>query len=120
VQNEIRAAGATHVTISPQTFEKSRELTEARRLTLPILRDEGNAYARRFNILNGIPDELRQIFLNFGIDLAASNGEDSWTLPIPGSYVVDRTGTIRYAATDPDYTKRPEPEEMLEALGTLE
>ena len=84
--------------------------------TFPILRDEGNAVASRFNPLNHLPDDLKQLYLNFGIDLEASNGEPSWTLPATGTYVIESGGIIRYAGVDADYTRRPEPEETLAAL----
>jgi peroxiredoxin len=51
--------------------------------------------------------------------LPAGNGDDSWTLPLAARYVIDSEGVIRYARTDPDYTRRPEPEETLEALRKL-
>jgi peroxiredoxin len=107
------------VTISPQTAEQSRELSAARKLVFPFLRDEANAYAGRFNVLNRFPDDLKQLYLEFGIDLEASNGEPSWTLPVPGSYVIDAGGIIRYASADADYTRRPEPEETVAALEAL-
>jgi peroxiredoxin len=107
------------VTISPNTQEKSRELIAARKLTFPILRDEENAYASRFNRLNQLPDDLKKIYLQFGIDLEASNGEASWTLPVPGTYVIDTGGIIRYASAEADYTRRPEPEETVAALEAL-
>ena len=120
MQNRIEAAGARFVAISPQTTEKSRELIAARKLTFPILRDEGNALASRFNRLNRLPDELKRLQLGFGINLEASNGEASWTLPVPGTYVTDTSGIIRYASADADYTRRPEPEETLAALQALD
>jgi len=83
------------------------------------LRDEGNAYASEFNVLNRLSKELKQLYLQFGIDLEESNGESSWTLPVPGSYVVDAVGVIRYASADADYTRRPEPDETLAALEAL-
>jgi len=107
------------VTISPNTLEKSRELIAAKKLTFPILRDEGNALASRFNRLNRLPEDLKQLYLRFEIDLEASNGEASWTLPVPGTYVIDTGGVIRYASANADYTRRPEPEEMLAALEVL-
>lgn len=75
--------------------------------------------ADRFNRINHLSDELKQIYLKFGLDLAASNGEASWTLPVPGTYVIDRDGVIRYASADADYTRRPEPEETIAALESL-
>jgi peroxiredoxin len=119
VQDRIREAGATFVTISPQTTEKSRELIAARKLTFPILRDEGNAVARRFNHLNHVPENLKQLYLKFDVDLEKSNGEASWTLPVAGTYVIDSGGIIRYANAAADYTRRPEPEDTLAALGTF-
>jgi peroxiredoxin len=104
------------VAISPQTAEKSRELIAARKLKFPILRDEGNALAVRFHVLNRLPEDLKALYLQWGIDLPASNGEPSWALPVPGTYVVDREGILRYAAADPDSMRRPEPEDLLTAL----
>ena len=75
--------------------------------------------ASRFNRLNRLPDDLKQLYLEFGIDLETSNGEASWTLPVPGTYVIDTGGIIRYASADADYTRRPEPEETLAALAAL-
>jgi peroxiredoxin len=75
--------------------------------------------ASRFNRLNQVPDDLKRIYLEFGIDLESSNGEASWTLPVPGTYVIDATGIIRHASADADYTRRPEPEETLAAIEAL-
>ena len=75
--------------------------------------------ASRFNRLNRLSENLKRLYLEFGIDLEASNGEASWTLPVPGTYVIDVGGIIRYASADADYTRRPEPEETLAALEAL-
>jgi peroxiredoxin len=47
------------------------------------------------------------------------NGDDSWTLPMPARFVIDRSGIIRYAEVNPDYTVRPEPEEVIGVLRGL-
>ena len=57
-----------------------------------------------------LPDDLKQVYLSFGNDLAVRNGEDSWTLPMPGRFVIDRHGIVRAVDVDPDYRYRPEPE----------
>ena len=54
-----------------------------------------------------------------GIDLNKYNGDDSWTLPMPGRFIIDRSGVIRYAEVNPDYTVRPEPEEVIGILKEL-
>ena len=66
-----------------------------------------------------MPDDLKAIYLQFSIDLGASNGEASWTLPVPGTYLIGQGGIIRYASADADYTRRPESDDLLAALELL-
>ncbi len=90
------------------------------RLSFPILGDPGNAWLRGLGLVHGFPPDLREVYLGFGLDLPTYNGDDSWELPLPARIVVDRDGRIRSLATDPDYTRRPEPEATLELLRTLD
>lgn len=59
---------------------------------------------------------MRELYLGWGIDLAVFNGEDSWTLPMPGRFIIRQDGTVAGAETDPDYTVRPEPSDTVEQL----
>lgn len=72
--------------------------------------------AKTFGLVYTLPDDLRQLYLKFGIDLVKFNGDETWTLPMPARYIVDQAGIVRYAKADPDYTVRPEPEDTLTAL----
>ena len=105
--------------ISPQLPEHNRELIRTRHLAFEILTDRGNDVAARFGLRFALPDDLRQLYRTFPLDLEKFNGDASWTLPIPARFVIDRQGVIRYADSDPDYTTRPEPEETLAALRAL-
>jgi peroxiredoxin len=84
-----------------------------------VLSDPGNATADRYGLAFTYPDELRELYETFGIDIAEYNGDDSWRLPMPARFVVDGEGVIRYAKADPDYTTRPEPEDTIEFLREL-
>jgi peroxiredoxin len=108
------------VAVSPQLADRSRALIDKRRLRFEILRDPGNEVGASFGLRYTMPGGLKQLYLQFGVDLAEGNGESSWTLCLPGRYIIDRQGVVRSARTDPDYTRRPEPEETLEALAALE
>ena len=119
MRSQIIEAGATLVAISPQLPERSRSLIENRRFGFEILRDSGNEVGASFGLRFTLPEDLKQLYLQFGINLGEGNGEDSWTLNLPGRYIIDQGGIVRYARTDPDYTRRPEPEETLEALMKL-
>lgn len=81
--------------------------------------DPGNQVARTFGLVYKLPDDLRKVYLGFRTDLAAYNGDDSWTLPIPARFVIDPSGIIRSADVNADYTIRPEPEATIKILRCL-
>ena len=66
-----------------------------------------------------LPDDLKQAYLSFAIDLGARNGEDSWTLPMPGRFVIDAGGIVRAVDVDPDYRYRPGPDKTVEDVRAL-
>ena len=84
-----------------------------------MLHDPGNRVADRYGLTWTMPAAMREMYLGWDINLAEYNGDDSWRLPMPGRFVVDSDGVIRYADSDPDYMMRPEPEETLEFLRGL-
>jgi peroxiredoxin len=116
---DFAAAGATLVVVSPQRPELGREMIERHRLGFELLTDARNAVAARFGLRFPVSPEVRAIYLGFGVDLAKANGDDSWTLPMPARYVIDRDGVIRDAQVDPDYTRRPEPSETVAVVRAL-
>lgn len=113
---KFQALGATFIAISPQLQTYNRELREEKKLTFEILSDPGNQVAARYGLKFQLPEDLREVYLKFGIDLPKHNGDDSWTLPLPTSLIIDQKGIIRYAAINADYTVRPDPEETIAAL----
>ena len=119
---EFEALGASLVAISPQNPANSRKSIRNNALSFPILSDTHNAVASAFGLRFELPDYLVELYKGLKNDLPAFNGDDSWTLPMPGRFVVSQDGLILYAEVNPDYTRRPEPEDMLPALrraGTL-
>ena len=116
----IKAAGAAFVAISPQKSEFNREFIEQKKFTFDLLSDPGNQIADAYGLIYTLPEDLRKIYLQFGIDVPKHNGDDSWTLPLPARYIIDRKGIVRYAEINADYTVRPEPEDTIAALKELE
>ena len=60
-----------------------------------------------------VPDEQQAIYRRAFINLPFANGDDSWELPIPATFIVNRDGTVLYASANEDYTERPEPGDIL-------
>ncbi|MGW8188964.1 MULTISPECIES: peroxiredoxin-like family protein [Sphingomonas] len=113
---EIEAAGGSLLAISPQSAPNSRKSARQNKLGFPILSDPGNEVAAAFGLRFELPDYLVELYQRLGNDLPAFNLDPSWTLPMPARFVVGRDGRILYANVEPDYTRRPEPEELLPAL----
>ncbi|MCU1286677.1 MAG: hypothetical protein JWO13_3027 [Acidobacteriales bacterium] len=114
---EIRDTGATLVAISPQLVRHSAFTADQHKLRFPVLSDEGNKVARQFGLVYRVPEYQEQLFRSVFINLPKTNGDESWELPLPATYVIDRDGTVLYAKVFADYTQRPEVEE---ALGVLQ
>jgi peroxiredoxin len=113
---QIEQAGATLASISPQTVKQSFFMHDQHKLRFPLLSDAGNKVARQFGLTYRVPAEQEAIYRRAFVNLPFTNGDDSWELPIPATYIVDRDSTILYASANEDYTERPEPLEILNSL----
>lgn len=116
---EFQKLGARLVAVSPQTPVNSRKSIRNNGLGFPILSDPQNDVAAAFGLRFALPDYLVSLYKELKNDLPNFNGDPSWTLPMPGRYVIAPDGTILYAEVNPDYTRRPEPEDMLPALRSV-
>jgi peroxiredoxin len=113
---EITRLGAALVAISPQTPDESLSTAEKNELAFLVLSDAGSAAAKSFGIAYDLAEELRPIYARFGHALPEKNGDESWVLPIPATYVIDGDGAVVLAFVDVDYRNRLEPAEILAAL----
>ena len=104
--------------MSPQLERYSKQTVKKLGLTFKVLCDRENEVASQFGLATRLPADLREVYSDFGIDLERFNGDESWTLPMPGRFILDRQGTILHADVNPDYTKRPEPADIIEILKT--
>lgn len=117
---EIKALGASFVAVSPQTPDHSLTTAEKNGLGYEVLSDAGNAVARQFGIVYKFSDAMYDVQTNaFGVDLPSFNGDDSREMPLPGTFVIDRDGTITLAQVFIDVSERVEPEAILAALRGL-
>jgi peroxiredoxin len=90
------------------------------KLSFAILSDPRNDVAAVFGLRFKLPDYLIALYRDgFKNDLAIVNGDVSWTLPMPARFVIDQSGTIAYAEVNPDYTRRPDPSELLPTLDRI-
>ena len=106
--------------ISPQTPDNTLSTAEKNNLSFEVLSDVCNGVARRFGLVFQVSEQVRAVYTDrFGIDLGQSNGDDSWELPVTGTFVIAQNRAIRLAHVDVDYTSRLEPSEIVDCLRTI-
>jgi peroxiredoxin len=115
----FKGLGASLVAVSPQNPDASLSTAERNALEYPVLSDAGSAVAKAFGIAFDLAEELRPVYAAFGHALPDLNGDDSWVLPIPATYVIDRDRTIVLAYVDTDYRTRLEPADIVATLAVL-
>lgn len=110
---QLRERGALMVAIGPQTARQNDFMADQHRLPFPMLRDPGCALAERFGLTYQVPESLREHYMSILVNLPFINGEPSWRLPLPATYVLGQDGRVLFAEAHADFRVRPEPEEAL-------
>jgi peroxiredoxin len=113
--NAMRERGVLLVAISPQVQRQSDFMATQHGLPFPVLTDLNNAVAERFGLVYTVPEYCRDYYLSILVNIPFVNGETSWQLPLPATYVLDRAGMVVFAEAHADFRVRPEPEEALAA-----
>ncbi|HEX9110848.1 MAG TPA: peroxiredoxin-like family protein [Terriglobales bacterium] len=116
VAAQIVAAGASLAAISPQTEKQAYFMHDQHKLVFPLLVDTHNEVARQFGLVYRASQEQQELYRRTFVNLPLVNGDDSWTLPLPATYIIDRDGTVLFVSANEDYTERPEPLEILSKL----
>jgi peroxiredoxin len=116
ILSKIEQAGASSVAISPQTVQQSFFMADQHKLRFPLLSDAENKIADQFGLVYRVPDEQRDVYRRAFVNLPFANGDDSWELPIPATFILERDGSVLFASANEDYTERPEPGDVLRRL----
>lgn len=115
----LREHNALMVAIGPQTERQSDFMAGQHGLPFPVLTDPDNALAEQFGLVYTVPDYLRDYYLSILVNIPFVNGEPSWRLPLPATYVIGRDGVVLFAEAHADFRVRPEPEDALACALTI-
>src|SRR5581483_4180711 len=115
-QPRIEALGARMVAIVPDREQFAAEMKADSNVRFPILTDMDNGYAMTLNLAIWVGAEMEEYMNKIGRSLPKYQGNDSWMLPIPATFVVGEDGRIKARFVDPDYRKRMAIEELIAAL----
>jgi len=112
----LREAGALLVAISPQTSKQSDFMVGQHGLPFPVLTDPGCGVAEKFGLAFDIPEYLRDYYRTILVNIPFINGDQSWRLLLPGTFVLGQDRKVLFAEAHADFRVRPEPEEALGAV----
>lgn len=116
---EIREIGAQLIAISPQKPDHSLSLKEKEGLEFQVLSDPNGLVTAKYNLLFDVPLGVKEIMEGVGLDLAEYNDTSKWILPVPATFMIDESATIRSAYVNPNFMQRQSPEEILRELRKL-
>src|SRR5712691_1561526 len=110
---------ASMIAISSQTVQQSYFMADQHKLGFPLMSDAGNNVARQFGLVYRVPEYQQEIYRRAFVNLPFANGDDSWELPIPATYILGREHEVLYGSANADYTERPEPTDIVQFLARL-
>jgi peroxiredoxin len=113
---EIEAAGAKLVGMAPEDPDHAQDTASRHDIGIEILSDARNAVSEQLGLVFSLAEELRPIYLGAGLDIPAYNGDDSFRLPVPATYIVGSDGIIKADFVNADYTQRMEPADIVALL----
>ncbi len=116
INDELKSLNAKLVAISPQTPDASLSTKEKNELEFEVLSDVESKVIKEYGLVFNLDDELKPIYKSFGIDIPKSNGNESFELPMPTIYIVNKNKEIIFSFIDEDYTKRCEPKTILDTI----
>jgi peroxiredoxin len=113
---QLRERGALLVAISPETQRQSDFAVQQHGLMFPLLHDAGTKLAEQFGLVYTVPEYHQRYLKSILVNLPFLNGEGSWRLPLPATYVIGRDGRVAFAEAYADFRVRPEPQDAFSAL----
>jgi peroxiredoxin len=118
ILSALSDANAALIAVSPEAAPHSVDNASAEQ-RFPVLIDRGGRVAEQFGLTFEMNDAAKGVLISSGFDIDKRNADGRWTLPVPGTFVIDRSGRIAYAHVDADYRNRPEPQEIVAICQSL-
>ena len=113
---ELMQKNAHFIAISPQKAAISGQLKKEKSMSITILSDIKNNIANQFGLVFTLPEKMRELYKSLGANLFDFNDDDSYTLPIPATYVIGQDKKIQFAYVNANYMERADISELLKVL----
>src|SRR5215470_995663 len=113
---EIEALRGHLVAITPERWRFASALRQQAGGDFPVLTDMDNGYALSLNIAIWLGPEMESMIADRGHTLPFYQGNKSWIVPIPATFVVGSDGVIAARYLNPDYRERMSIDDLVTAL----
>jgi peroxiredoxin len=104
------------VAITPETPSYNRDFAAQAGITYPVVTDLDCGYALSLSLAFWVDRAFADLLMAIGNDLAVFQSNAGWFLPIPATFVVNSRGLIVGRHIDPDYRRRMEVDDLLDAF----
>lgn len=113
---ELAAAGGRLLAITAESPDNATKTANKHDLGMDIFSDTTMAAAKAYRVYFDLDAGTKTKYKGYGIDLETSNASGTWSLPAPGTFVIDQEGIVRYAWADWDYKQRADADEVIAAV----
>jgi peroxiredoxin len=94
------------VAITPETSEAIGKTVEKTHASFSLVHDEGAKIMKDYKVDYVMDQAMVTKYKGYGVDLEKNNGNTDHMLPVPATYIIDKSGKITFVHFDKDYTKR--------------
>lgn len=119
MQQAFADQNAQLIAVSPQLPDESLSTQQQNELAYTVLSDVSNSLSKKCGLVFTLDERLIPVYDQLGLNILKANGDDSYELPLPATYVIDSQGVIQFAFAHEDYTLRAEPLDVLNAVKAL-
>lgn len=112
----LTAKGAFVVAVTPETDENIGKTVAKTKASFAIIQDKDYSIMKSYKVNYVVADDLFGRLKSHNIDLEKNNGNTDHVLPVPATYIIDKSGKVIFVHFDKDYTKRPPVQTLLNNL----
>lgn len=113
IEDTLLNLGYQMVTVSSDLPEKMTPGMKRYAEKLLLLSDADSKLAKKLGIAYALDESAYQEFLDLGIELEKTQGNEEHLLPVPGVFIVDKSGVINFNYINPDHKIRLHPNVMV-------
>ena len=116
---ELEQFGGGVVSIIPERGSLTKQLKETLQIPFPVLTDVDNGFALNCGLMISLGGVVSELILKAGVNLSNYQGNNSWFVPIPATFIVGRDGIIIERFVDVDFRHRMSPKKILNIFNQL-